>query len=338
MTETCFGHEVPDFTEVFPKLYQRALELLSAEQVEAVAAAMGEDEIPAETPAIEDPENAKRFPALLLAVNQVLDLQHMQELVGTLSGEELASQSFFLGDEGRRKVFSGLDPERVNVLLEAIPDWVLLETGKRALSQYPQYTATLHKNERIGGKLQGEEIIQMKYRDAPRAFFLEWVGGPFKGRKVLYNEPILGPGNIRVREKGLLGLAAVTIPLDSKVARRGTKHLASELGLAHLVNLMEQDYLRAEAQGHIERVNHGLVTEDGRPAYKLETRLPRDQSLGYYCYRVIHTLDYIAGYEFKTEVYNFDDQLDEWYHYRHVNADAPLTDADFDPKNKAYKL
>lgn len=325
------------FTDVFPKLFQLSLERLSGEQVDAVAAALGED-VPQDAPSLDDPEVATRFPDLLLAVNQQLSTEQLAEIFDALTPEELASQSFFLGDEGRRRVFTGLDGERMRIILDGTPDWVLLETGKRALTQFPTYSATLHKQERIGRKMQGEEVIELRYRESPRAFFLHWVDGPFKGRKVLYNAAVLGANNIRVREKGLLGLAAVTLPLDSKVARRGTKHLATELGLAHLVQLMEQDYLRAEPQGHIQRVSHGLVTEDGRPAYRLETRLPQDASLGYYCFRVVHTIDYLAGYEFKTEVYDFDDQLDEWYHYRNVNPDAVLSDADFDPKNKALKL
>jgi hypothetical protein len=336
-TEQCFGHEVPAFPEVFPRLYQTVQDQLTPDQVSAVAEALGE-EIPDEPPSLEDPAQARKLPDLLLAVNRQLSLAQLQELLGALSAEELASQSLFLGDEGRRRLLSGLDPERTALLLDRTPDWVLLETGKRALARFATYTATLHKNERIDGKLQGEEVIELKYRSDPRAFYLRWVDGPFKGRQVLYNERLLGTGKIRVREKGLLGLAAATIPVDSKVARRGTKHLATELGLSELVALMERDYVKAEPRGHVQRVNHGLVEVDGRPAYRLETRLPRDPSHGYYCHRVVHTIDHLAGYAFQTEVYDFDDQLDEWYHYRQVNPQAALTDADFDPKNRAYKL
>lgn len=337
MTETCFGHTVPSFSDVFPALWQRTRELLTPAQQEGVAAAMGEP-IPEAPPSLEAPDNAARLPDLLLAVNQALDADQIQSLLAALSPEELASQSFFLGDAGRRTVLGGLSDDRLEALLDATPDWVLLETGKRALARFFSYTATLVKRERVGGKLQGEETIQLTYRESPRAFYLKWVAGPFKGRQALYNEALLGAGNLRVREHGLLGVAAVTIPVNSKVARRGTNHLATELGLSALLALMEQDYQKAAPLGHIERINHGVQPRDGRRAYQMEMRMPRDPSLGYYAHRALLTLDPLEGYVFHVEIYDHRDQLAEWFHYRDLTPDAPLTDADFNPKNRAYRL
>ena len=69
-----------------------------------------------------------------------------------------------------------------------------------------------------------------------------------------------------------------------------------------------------------------------------ESRLPRDPSLGYYCYRVVHYTDYVEAVDVKAEVYDFDDQLKEAFHYRELQRNPGFTDADFDPKNRAYKL
>lgn len=337
MPETCFGHTVPPFSEVFPALWERTRELLSAAQEEAVAALMGKP-VPEVPPSLEEPSNAARLPDLLLAVNQTLDASQIQALLATLLAEELASQSFFLGNAGRRTVLGGLSDDRLQALLDATPDWVLLETGKRSLEAFSSYTATLVKRERVGGKLQGQETIQLKYREAPRAFYLKWVDGLFKGRQALYNEALLGAGNLRVREHGLLGVAAVTLPVDSRVARRGTNHLATELGLSALLALMEQDYLKAAPRGHIERINHGVQQRDGRRAYQMEMRMPRDPGLGYYAHRALLTLDPVEGYVFHVEIYDHQNQLGEWFHYRDLAPAAPLTDSDFDPKNRAYRL
>jgi len=337
MTETCFGHAVPPFSSVFPELWDRTRALLSPVQQQAVADAMGEP-VPEAPPSLEEPANAARLPDLLLAVNQVLEVDQIRDLLAALSAEELASQSFFLGDAGRRKVLGGLSDDRLEALLNATPDWVLLETGKRALARIAAYTATLEKQERVGSKLQGEETIQLKYRESPRAFYLRWVGGPFKGREVLYNESILGKGRLRVREHGLLGVAAVTIPADSKVARRGTNHLATELGLSALLGLMETDYRKAAPRNDIERVDHGVRRVDGRRAYEMEMRMPRDPGLGYYAHRALLTFDPVEGYAFRVEIYDHRDKLGEWFHYRDINPDAPLADADFDPKNRSYRL
>lgn len=337
MSELIFDHEVPTLEEAFPRLYEVIANLLAPEQVDAIAADLGL-EAGAAPPLPGDPGFRERFPEIMLAVNRHLTAPQLAAFMSSVSAEDLASQSFALGDDGRKRVLGALDEARVRVVLDQTPDWVLLETGKRALGRFNQYTATLHKEERVDGKIPGVEVIELKIRETPRAFFMRWVDGPNKGRQVLHNPRILGENKIRVREKGLLGLAAVTLAVDSPVAKRGTSHLATEVGLAYLMSMLEKDFRTASAKGHITRVSHGLQTVDGRRGYRLESRLPRDRSLGYYAYRVIHDMDYLEGYPFRIEVYDFDDRLQERYLYRDVNRAAPLGEADFDPKNKAYKL
>jgi hypothetical protein len=167
---------------------------------------------------------------------------------------------------------------------------------------------------------------------------MRWLAGPFKGRELVYNVHVLGSDKLRVREGGLLGIVPVTIALDAPVARRGTNHLVSEVGFSHLLSLIEKDYTKAAPRGHIRRVNHGFETLDGRKTYKVESILPRDEKLGYYCYRMMHWTDYLKGIEIKSEVFNFKDELQESYYYKEVNTAPGFTAEDFDPKNKAYHL
>jgi hypothetical protein len=328
---------VPALEEAFPRLYEVIASLLSPAQVDAIAQDLGLG--PGGRPPLPGEAGFReRFPEVMLAVNRRLSPEQLEAFLGGVRPEDLAAQSFALGDEGRKRVLGELDDERVRKVLDLTPDWVLLETGRRALARFGLYTATLRKEERVEGKISGVEVIALKIREAPRAFFMQWLDGPNKGRKVLYNEKALGPGKIRVREKGLLGLAAVTLDVDSPLARRGTRHLATEVGLSYLVSMLEKDYRVAAGRGHITRQSHGLVTVEGHRGYRLESRLPRDPSLGYYAYRVIHDMDYLEGYPFRVEVYDFDDRLSERYHYLDVNQAAPLTELDFDPRNRDYKL
>lgn len=337
MSEECFGHQVPSIEEAFGRLYEVVAHLLTGEQIDALAIDLGLGP-GAAPPMPQDPGFGERFPALMLAVTRHLTLEQLEEFLTRVRPEDLAAQSFALGDAGRRELLGGLDDERLARILDHTPDWVLLETGRRALGRFRQYTATLRKEERVDGKIPGVEVIALKIRESPRAFFMRWVEGPNKGRQVLHNEALLGPDKIRVREKGLLGLAAVTLGVDSALARRGTNHLATEVGLAALLSMLEKDYRVAAPRGHIQRVNHGLVTAGGQRGYRLESRLPRDPTLGYYAHRVIHDMDHLEGYPFRVEVYDFEDRLTERYHYQAVDPAAPLTDRDFDPKNREYKL
>jgi len=361
---------VPPFRDVFAHVFRLGVEVLTVEQLRrvadglpeqtrrAVAGFLGEAGVanlaegldPAKAlvlvesypvaPVTEpDPtEFATLYPQVMLATNQALDREQLRQVISGLSSAEVASQSLFLGTAGRREVFAALDPGHVEIILDHTADWVLIESAKDALGDFNQYTALIEKRERVRDKLQTLESIRFKTRHSPRAFYMKWGPGLFKGREVLYNELVLGPGKLRVREAGLLGVLPVTLDVKGALTGRGTNHLATEVGLHHMVTLLEQDHDRAVSRGHLERINHGLVTLDGRPVYKMESRLPRDRSLGYYCHRVVHYTDYLAAVDIKAEVYDFEDRLHEEMHYRELDNNPTLSDADFDPRNKAYRL
>lgn len=368
VAQECFGHEVPPFREVFPKLFRLGLDLMTADQVkEAVAMlpesqrnALGDflgdeglarvtadlDEAKREivTSSYTTPGSSKEgefleaYPDIMVRLHNALKPDQVRQFIDGLTSEEIASQSFFFGNAGRERVFSGLREDAIRAVLDRTEDWVFLETGKRALAALPTYACTLIKQERVGNKQQKPETIELKYRESPKAIYMKWHAGPFKGRELVYNAALLGEDKLRVREGGVLGIVPVTIGLNAPVARRGTNHLVSEVGFSHLLSLIDKDYRKAAPKGHIKRVNHGFETLDGRKTYKVESILPRDAKLGYYCYRMMHWTDYLRGIEIKSEVFHFDDALQEAYYYKDVNTNPRLSDADFDPKNKAYHL
>ena len=365
MTDT-LGHQIPPFDETFPRIFRLDLEVMSTNQLRSLDEALPDDTVAVMAACLRmhdmdrvldglpDDKRAvfqgKRwtggehhdhafealYPEIMVAVNEVLSAEQLQQVMSQLPQEDVASQSLVLGNEGRARAFSRMRPESVEVILNNSDDWVLLVTGKQALSQFAAYTATFIKQERIKGKLQDPERIQLKYREQPRAFHMKWVAGPFKGREVLYNETLLGPDRIRVREAGLLGIKAVTLGVDSVVAKRGSKHVATELGLKHLVFLMERDYHKGMESGRLVRVNHGIEDLDGSPIFKLESQMPDGQ--GFYCMRMIHYSDFKRGFEVKCEMFDFNDQLFETFYYKDLNMNPGLCDLDFDPKNRAYRL
>jgi hypothetical protein len=364
----CFGHAVPPFAEVFPKVFRLCLDAMSTEQVRQAVEALtelqrnalgdflGENGVAAVADGVEQRKAeivaagytkpgsagrdafAKAYPDVMVRIHNDLTREQLGKVLAALTAEDIASQSLFLGNEGRQRVFSKLRSDAVQAILDRTEDWVFLETGKRALAGIPMYACTLIKQERVGGKLQQPETIELKLRSAPKSIYMKWGAGPFKGRELLYNEAVLGIDKLRVREGGVLGIVPVTLGIDAAVARRGTKHLVTEVGVGHLLTLIERDYLRAAPRGHIKRVNLGIEPLDGRMTYKVESILPRDAALGYYCYRMIHTTDYLRGIEVRSEVFNFKDELEESYYYKDVNVAPGLTDVDFDPRNKKYHL
>jgi hypothetical protein len=322
---------------VGPEGAEQLLGALPEDKLRLLASAYSLQSDAAEAAATDDQLRAV-YPHAMAVTNNLLSLEQLRAIVAGLTPEDLAGQSAFLGQAGRRALFSEMRPDRVAAILDHTPDWVFLETARQSHAQIERYTSTFYKQERIGGRLGDTETIALKVRESPKAMYLRWLAGPNKGREVLYNERVLGAGRLRVREAGLLGVVPVTLAVDSALARKGTNHLVTEIGLHNLLARMAGDFEKAGPRGHIRRVNHGIVDLDGVKLYKMESILPRDPSLGYYCHRMLHSMDYANAIEVAAEIYGFDNQLLERFEYRQVRINPPLFDADFDPRNPDYKL
>ncbi len=367
-----FGHDIPDFREVFLKLFKSQVELMSMDQLKtsssqltdkeraAISYYLGEEghaqtkegldeekqkfldeKFLAHAQIEEDKDFAGLFPNILAIGNNNMNLDQMKETINRLSPEEIASMSFFMGEDGRKKLFSSMSLDRVQVILDATEDWVLIETGKRKYKQINTYTCILYKIERIDGELQGEEKILLKYREKPKAIYMKWLphpSSPWVGREALYNERILGAGKVRVREKGILGVIPVTLPIDSEIAKRGTNHVITETGLKYLLDLIEENYRKANPNGDVEDKNYGIVDVDGHKVYKRENILSRDKSKGYYCYRLMNYIDFTRSLEIKAETWNHDNEYSESYLYTQIQINPDLTENDFDPENPDYSL
>ena len=364
----CFGRLVPPFRSVvFPKVLRAGIEVMAAEQIDAVAAELSAADRQALSDAL-GPEGVARllrdlpdakaqrlascyqprgpadeqtfraaYPRLAAATNGTLSLEQLERMLGQLSAEEMASQSFCLGAAGRIASLAALSRDRVAAILDHTDDWVMLETSKRALAEIACYTATVEKQERIDGKLGTAEVIALKVRHAPAALHLRWLAGPHKGRDLVYDPERFGPDKVRAREGGLLGVLPVTIGLDSSLARRGTRHRLTEVGLLPLVQMMEREHLRGAERNEIVRRNLGISELDGRPVYRVERTMPRDPGRGYYAYRSVHRSDYLRALEVELQVFGFDEQLAERYTYRDIDTTAHLGDEDFDPANRAHR-
>ena len=222
----CYGHQVPSFQHVFPKLFRAGLEVMTVEQIAAAAGKLPEadrlmmgdylgpegvakvldglasdkSELVSKSYASSGSATAAQFrtvfPKVMTSIHNTLNPGQVQALMAALTAEDIASQSLFFGDEGRAQVFQQMRPDAVKAILDHTEDWVFLETGKRAVASMQQYGCMLEKQERVDRKLQGLETITLKYRDKPRAMYMKWEAGPFKGRELMYNEASFGAGKL----------------------------------------------------------------------------------------------------------------------------------------------
>lgn len=285
---------------------------------------------------LSEDEFAKLYAEILFISSNRLPMDRYNRFIAA-TAEEIGAQGVFLGWRGLNRYFSGLEFSRHEVVLQNTPTWLFLETGLRRYAEIKDYTCIMYKQERLGRELQGVETILLKYREKPKSIYMKWLEGPWKGRELLYNET-LSKTDVRVREKGVLGVIPVWINYNNPIAQRGTNHPAIEIGLKYILDLNTRDYKRASARKELDRKDHGIQEVDGRKVYVMENILPRDKKKGYYCYRVFQYMDYLNGLEPKVEIYNWDDKLQESFTYTKLKLNVGLTDQDFDPKNPEYRL
>jgi len=90
---------------------------------------------------------------------------------------------------------------------------LMLKDGIRLLNSVDTYTATFHKQERIGGDLSEVQAIDLKVRHFPKfAVYMNWRNGD-RGRQLLYNKQY-EDGDMVVKLGGLKGRLLPGIKLN----------------------------------------------------------------------------------------------------------------------------
>lgn len=123
-----------------------------------------------------------------------------------------------------------------NALLMQI---LLLEKGQRNIEAVPDYTATLHKQERIDGVLREPSFMQVKIRHSPFSVYMKWLEGEDPGREVLYVE---GENNdeMLIKLGGVKGRMMPTLKLDPNgdLAMKEARYPITTVGLKNAIDTM----------------------------------------------------------------------------------------------------
>jgi Protein of unknown function (DUF1571) len=222
---------------------------------------------------------------------------------------------------------------------------LLLAVTARAadrLSRVESYTATLRKQELMGGKLGPEQTLAMKVRNRPFAIYLKFLS-PKAGKEVVYaeghhdNKVIAHNGDWTRKIVPRLAVAP-----DSALALADSRHPVTEAGLVHLVNKLlafrKMDMGDADAQTILDRTTdldgkvwlrsiHTHTLHDGtRPFARVEVLY---DPVTQYPLR-------ISNYDWPSPGHSGELQLAERYAYDDLKLNAPLTATDFDPANPDY--
>jgi Protein of unknown function (DUF1571) len=214
----------------------------------------------------------------------------------------------------------------------------LLAEANASFAHVRDYTGTVVRQERIGGQLQPEAVIDVRIRQQPFSVCLKWTSPKqLAGQKAIY---ITGKNNNEIRAKGagLLAVAGyVSLPTNDPSVMKKSRHAITESGIGNIIDIISRSY-------EIERrLPAGQVTVtfadyafQQRPCTRMElTHHVYNAQL--YCYRCVVYFDKALKLPVRVEVYDWPaangnpkGELLECYSYINLRFNAGLTDAAFE--------
>jgi hypothetical protein len=218
-----------------------------------------------------------------------------------------------------------------------------LRRCKRTVSSY---TLTLDKQERLGGKLQPQEIIAATFREKPFSVLLRWEKGARLADSVLYvegenQEKVDGQARsmLVVHPAGVLGklLKPVKRKPDGPEAKQSGRYTVPEFGLEKGMLLTWNSWKRAteDPSGnnlHVEYLGQVTLKEAGdRICYKLrrtEYAHPEEDGITELTIYVDKETWLQVGSELRGD-FNGEKQWIGKYYFRDIRLNPELSDDDF---------
>jgi hypothetical protein len=218
-----------------------------------------------------------------------------------------------------------------------------MEDVRARLEMVPGYTATLQRQERVGGRLGPVQTLAIKVRHQPFGIYIRFVS-PETGKEVVFakgrydDHVIAHSGGI-----GRHLVPRLKVAPDSPVALAGNRHPVTDAGILALARRLEGFRKLDCDDADAETVLDEFVDRDG----KRWLRSVHDHSneTGERPFQHVEIwYDPETGFPLRIESYewardaNGDPVLAEKYHYHDVDIHAKLTDIDFDPANPTYEF
>jgi hypothetical protein len=231
-----------------------------------------------------------------------------------------------LSEAERRARVATMSKDELATFMKTTPSEELLRMGQRAVAALGTYSYTMTKQERVGGKLLDEQQIAATLREDPFAVRLEFVAGPAKGRKVIYN-PAVRADAFRVREGGFFSIAGrLWISLDSGLAKKDSNHSVKESGFGNLLKRFERDQAKAKANGGLTVHHEGW---DAKGLFCSVYVMP-NKGAGFDAASSRICTDVVAGLPVRVEGFDASGALLERFEFSNVKK-TTVGDDTFDP-------
>lgn len=209
-----------------------------------------------------------------------------------------------------------------------------LSEAEAAYDTVTSYTAIFHKQQRVAGKLLPEETIVLKFRK-PASLYMKWIREPYEGSELLY-ETGRNEDRVRAHRGGILRFVTRNLDPSDPGLMAGNLRPVTSTGIGYLLETVAINVRKALKAGDLTFTERGEESVYGRTTQVLEVAVPKERARDYDGYRFVINQDVESRILVRIRVYDRDDQLVENYGYENLDLNAPLVDADFDPKNPEY--
>ncbi len=226
----------------------------------------------------------------------------------------------------------------------------MLQNSVARLDKVPHYTATFVKNERIGGDLLGEQVMQMKIHHNPhRVFFQVEVGDV--GREILY--PVSGTDARMLVKLPTLGfkLPALRLEPTSSRAMSEARYPITMAGIKELTKLaieIRNRDLTLKDKIHAEACDNAEY--EGRKCFSFTTTY-KDSSVSKEYRKCVLYIDrqlmipvLVKNFTWAESIKDADpSRLDdttllEYYAFKEIKLDAKLSEIAFSSENPEYRF
>jgi len=224
-----------------------------------------------------------------------------------------------------------------------------LELAQKGLGQLrstiKDYSCTVVKRERIDGKLCDHEYMFAKVRHEPFSVYLYFLApDAVKGQEVIWVDGQNDGNMLAHAGSGVRAMVGtVSLKPNGTLAMQGNRYAVTEIGVENLakrlVEVAEHDKQFGECEVNFykdAKVNGRICT-----CVQVVHPVPR-RNFRFHLARVFIDDEYLIPIRY--EAYDWPQEaggqpvLMEEYTYMNVKTNNGFTDADFDPKNSAYKF
>jgi hypothetical protein len=218
-------------------------------------------------------------------------------------------------------------------------------SGIGNVEKIQDYSATLAKRERIGGKVLDYEYMFVKLRQKPFSVYMYFLGpAELKGQEVIYVQG-QNNGNMWAHGVGIKNTMFGTVSLkpDGPIAMRNQRYPLTEMGVLNLINRLVEVGNQDVKYGECDVKFYKGAKINGRVCTCIEVvhPVPRRNFL-FHLARIF--VDDELNLPIRYESYDWPrekgatPELMEEYTYLNLKLNNGFTDADFDIKNPNYKF